>query len=202
METVYVKTYQPPEVDIEQITRYACIGELTDELEKLTRECLSEVLDKLSYKVCYCKVPVIVDEEVVDFGFAKVKSRNLSKNLANCTSAILFAASIGIEIDRLIKKYSLLAPSKAVMFQSIGAERVESLCNTFNDEIDLELKNTKPRYSPGYGDFPLEFQREIFKVLNCPKNIGVSLSDNCLMTPSKSVTAIIGINNGDKNEDN
>ena len=50
----------------------------------------------------------------------------------------------------------------------------------------------KPRFSPGYGDLSLEVQKEIFSLLDCPRKIGVSLGDSLLMTPSKSVTAIIG----------
>ena len=39
----------------------------------------------------------------------------------------------------------------------------------------------------------LEVQKEIFQVLNCNKHIGASLNSSLLMSPSKSVTAFIGI---------
>ena len=51
----------------------------------------------------------------------------------------------------------------------------------------------KPRFSPGYGDLSLEMQRDIFRVLDCPRKIGLTLNESLLMSPSKSVTAIIGI---------
>ena len=54
-------------------------------------------------------------------------------------------------------------------------------------------KTLAARFSPGYGDLPLEFQREIFRALDVPRRIGVSLGSSCLMSPSKSVTAIVGI---------
>ena len=130
-------------------------------------------------------------------GFAKVKSEDLAENLKECDSIILFAACIGLEVDRLISKYAILSPAKSVIFQAIGAERVESLCCLFNKEIkeqiNLEKKDVRTRFSPGYGDLPLEFQKEVFKVLDCQRQIGVTLNKSLLMSPSKSVTAIIGI---------
>ena len=52
------------------------------------------------------------------------------------------------------------------------------------------------RDSPGYGDFPLEAQREILVILDTPRKIGVSLTDSLLMVPSKSVSAVIGVARG------
>ena len=83
------------------------------------------------------------------------------------------------------------------MFQAIGAERIESLCNVFCDELKQEKAKlclaTKPRFSSGYGDFPLNVQKEIFSVLDAQKKIGITLNESLLMSPSKSVTAIVGI---------
>ena len=95
-------------------------------------------------------------------------------------------------VDRLIAKYNRISPSKALIFQAIGAERAESLCDLFCDEMK-EKYSTNPRYSPGYGDLPLDIQRDIFAVLDCPRKIGLTLNDSLLMSPSKSVTAIIGV---------
>ena len=80
------------------------------------------------------------------------------------------------------------------MFQSIGAERIETLCDAFCKDISSELGVTlKPRFSAGYGDLPLEAQKDIFRVLDCSKKIGLTLNDSLLMSPTKSVTAIVGI---------
>ena len=49
------------------------------------------------------------------------------------------------------------------------------------------------RYSPGYGDLPLETQTAVFKALDCERTIGVTLTESLLMRPSKSVTAVIGM---------
>ena len=94
----------------------------------------------------------------------------------------------------MIAKYGAISPSRAFMLQAIGAERIEALCNKFNSEISAKSQ-TAPRFSPGYGDLPIELQREIFLALDCPKRIGLTLNQSLLMSPTKSVTAIIGIRN-------
>ena len=58
---------------------------------------------------------------------------------------------------------------------------------------------TMPRFSPGYGDLPLTAQREMFRMLECEKRIGVYLNESLLMSPSKSVTAIVGLGGEDEN---
>ncbi len=133
----------------------------------------------------------------LDLGFTVTHSRDLQKNLKGCCRIILFGATVGLELDRLIARYGRLSPSKALCFQAIGAERIESLCNAFNDEIDEIFREqgmyTRPRFSPGYGDLPINMQKDIFAALDCPRKIGLSLNESLLMSPSKSVTAIIGV---------
>jgi cobalamin-dependent methionine synthase I len=82
------------------------------------------------------------------------------------------------------------------MMQALGSERVESLCDAFEGYLKERLGEgiaLRPRFSPGYGDLSLEFQREVFTLLDCPRSLGISLSESLLMTPEKSVTALIGI---------
>ena len=114
--------------------------------------------------------------------------------MQGCSTAVFFVATIGLEIDRLIMKYSSLSISKAISFNALGTERVESLCDNFCSDLNKEYNGrTTLRFSPGYGDLPLEMQKDIFALLNCEKNIGVSLNESLLMSPSKSVSAIVGI---------
>lgn len=194
---VYTKTYDAPIYDKREIYRYAGVSAPNGETERLLEECLNELGDKLTYKVCYRELPVSVNDGVIDLGFAKTDSRSLLKALDGCDSIVLFAASIGVGMDRLIARYSSLSPAKALLFQAIGTERIESLCDVFQSDIASVKaesgKNVRPRFSPGYGDLPLELQRDVFNALDCKKRIGLALCESLLMTPSKSVTAIIGI---------
>lgn len=168
-----------------------------DEILGLVDECLTEVREMLQYKVCYAILTTETDSNIISLPCGQIASRNLAKNLSGCDKAIIFAATIGIGIDRLISKYSRLSPAKALCLQAIGAERVEALCNDFCEKMESEFQGKgeklRPRFSPGYGDLPLETQKMIFSLLDCPKRIGVTLGDTLLMSPSKSVTAFIGI---------
>lgn len=184
---ISVSIYPEPPVSKKEILRYAGGGD--ERTEKLADDCLSEILPCLSYKVCRAKVPVKICKNTVDFGFVSVRSENLAKNLDGCRNAVIFAATVGVAPDRFIAKYSALSPARALMFQAIGAERIEALCDT----VSSEYENSVPRFSPGYGDLPLDFQKKIFSLLDCPKNIGLTLNESLLMSPTKSVTAIIGL---------
>ena len=199
---VYIKTYDAPEYNQKEILRYAGVKETSKEIAELMQSCLDEIKDKLVYKVCYAQFPISFCGKYLDLSFAKTDSVNLQRNLNNCDSFVLFAATVGIELDRLIARYAKVSPAKALMLQAIGTERIESLCDTFNHEIKEQMallaKKTVPRFSPGYGDLPIEIQRDIFRVLDCPRKIGITLNKSLLMSPSKSVTAIIGISDGAK----
>lgn len=194
---VFQKFYNEPPVNKKEVLRYAgCRGTVPENIDALADDCMKECKNSLSYRICYTECPVNFSDGTIDFGFAKVESANLLKNLDGCSSAVIFAATVGLNMDRLISKYSKVSPSRSLVFQALGAERVEALCDLFNEEIKKEaLENgflTCPRFSPGYGDLPLAFQRDIFKILDCERKIGVTLGENLLMSPSKSVTAIIG----------
>jgi cobalamin-dependent methionine synthase I len=151
----------------------------------------------LSYKVCFARFPVTDWGEELELGFARVKSAALAKNLASCEEIVLFAATAGLAADRLCARYASLSPAKALLFDAIGTERVEALCDAFCDEMKAEAEKrggfTRPRFSAGYGDLPLSLQREIFRALSPEKHIGAYLRESLIASPSKTVTAIIGV---------
>lgn len=195
--TVLTKTLVPPPFCEKEILRYAGQGAPDAEITSRICEMIAEIRDRLVYKVCYAVLPVKAKNGAVDFGCMELQSRDLAKNLAGCEKAILFAATIGVDIDRVIAKYSRLSPLKAVILQAIGAERIESLSDAFCREIEAETGEAlRPRFSPGYGDLELGAQREIFAVLTPEKRIGLTLRDSLMMSPSKSVTAFVGFGGG------
>lgn len=199
--TICVKTYPLPPVDKREVLRYAgARGELP-EISALMQECIREAEGEIVGKVCYGEFPVTQQEQRLAFGFMTAGSAGLCKNLIDCDSAVIFGATIGIGIDRLIARYGRISPVKALLFQAIGAERIEALCDLFCEEISRQaMQNgrfTRPRFSPGYGDWPLEAQRDIFSALDCPRKIGLTLNESLLMSPTKSVTALIGIGKGE-----
>lgn len=195
---VQIRHYEEPSFDRSEILRYAaCRQEPSSEMNDVLESCLSEIKGKLSCQVCFCVFPIWHDGEELDLSFMRTSSADLARKLQGSEKIVLFGATVGLGIDRLIARYGHISPAKALFFQAIGAERIESVCNLFCADIQREYAacgyQTGPRFSPGYGDFPLSAQRDIFRVLDCSRKIGLSLNSSLLMSPSKSVTAIIGL---------
>ncbi|MBR5473288.1 MAG: Vitamin B12 dependent methionine synthase activation subunit [Clostridia bacterium] len=190
---VYKNTYPAPMISKKEILRYSG-AKNTRDLELLLDDCVKYAKDKISYNVCYCELPVTICDDICDFGVFSLQSKDLALNLKGCKKVLIFAATLGIDFDRVIAKYSSISPATAVMLDAFGVERIEALCDTFCLDMQTKLKlNLKPRFSAGYGDLPLDAQKQIFSLLDCPRQIGLTLNDSLMMSPSKSVTAFIGI---------
>ena len=193
---VTVKEFSAPQVNKREIHRYSGERVASEEISSLIDECLSEISPHLTYKVAFCEVCVDISGNEVDLGFIKVSSSALAKNLSGCKRAVVFAATVGLMPDRLVARYLVSSPTKALILDAIGAERIESLCDAFCKDLregNNAVNALRPRFSAGYGDLSVEVQKDIFRLLDCPKNIGLTLGESLLMIPSKSVTAIVGI---------
>ena len=190
---IYTLSPDVPPPNIKEIRRYA---DCKDGADVPLGEVLEET-NNLTYKVACRELDIKITGEEIDFGFTKIISSDLAKNLKNSEKVIIFAATVGILPDKMIKKYSVVSPVKALFWQAVGTERVEALCDEFStiiaDEYQKKGYKALPRFSPGYGDLPLEMQTDIMSLLECNKTLGITLNDSLLMTPSKSVTAIIGL---------
>lgn len=159
----------------------------------LLDECEREVLAVQDLKAVYALFGVFESDGTIDLGFANTDSRDLAKYLSGCSRIALFAATAGAGIDRLIARYNRISPSRAAVVQALGAALVEEWCDRVHSKLMAQYGAIKARFSCGFGDLPLTLQRDIFAALDVTKKIGVTLSDDCFMTPTKSVTAIVGI---------
>lgn len=131
-------------------------------------------------------------------GPLELRSPILLRHIAGCTQAIVFVATAGLGIDRLLATYQRTSPARALVMQAAGAAAVEAwceqLCAGWAAAMATEGFATRVRFSPGYGQWPLEEgQRGIFGWLEPSRHIGVSLTDGCLMIPTKSVSALVGL---------
>lgn len=191
---VMTKAYAAPPVCEREILRYAGCKEADETITALLDTCLEQAREVLVYAVCYREFSVTVKGDTCDFDVFSIASKRLADTLRGCQRVVLFAATVGVGMDRLIAKYGHISPAKALLLQAIGTERVEALCDTFCADI-ANAHGLQPctRLSPGYGDIPLSLQADIFRVLDCNKHIGLSLGDSLLISPSKSVTAFVGL---------
>ena len=93
--------------------------------------------------------------------------------------------------------------AKAVVGQACAAAELEEYCDHCQRQIAREAERQgrylRPRFSPGYGDFSIHCQDTLMRMLDCAKTIGLTLTAGGMMTPTKSVTAVIGMSTGKKN---
>lgn len=162
-----------------------------DNINSLVSECTEEFLKAADFRACYAEIPVN-DNGEIDLGFKKIGCASLTKNLSGCKSAYIFAATTGIAAHRLIERNSVISPLRGMVTDCVGSAAIEAFCNKINLSFD-NCECLRPRFSPGYGDMPLECQTDIIEFLQTGKNIGMNLTESLMMVPVKSVTAIIGI---------
>lgn len=138
----------------------------------------------------------IQNEDQISIGQLHVNSKNLTKNLRECDRAVLLGVTLGSRVDALMRKYSILDMSKAVVIQACATALLEEECDKIQDIISEEIGvegHFRPRFSPGYGDFSIIYQNSMLQILEASKKIGLTMTDGYMLTPSKSITAIIGI---------
>ncbi len=145
-------------------------------------------------KAVFCTFDLRIEGDLCDLGVMQIRSRDLAAHLAGCKRVMVFAATLGAVFDRELQKSTRLSPARAYELQMQGLREIEAFCDTLCAELAKQQGSAlRRRFSPGYGDLSLEVQREIFRVLDPAKHIGLCLSDSCVMTPSKSVSAFVGV---------
>ncbi len=137
-----------------------------------------------------------IDSEHICFSNVDVISKSLGRNLRGCDKIILFGATLGIGVDRMIRRKSLTDMADAVVLQACAAALLEEYCDECQEKLAKEMEKEgyylRPRFSPGYGDFAIEHQKDVMRVLDCAKTIGLTMTESYMMSPTKSVTAVIG----------
>lgn len=202
-----------PESDLNEVYRYAGIFGKDNfspdqQLSKLAEDSVKEIREAMNPRSAYIRFPLKITESDqitydgkslydISFGNVNFSSHFLGLNLQDCNAIYLFAATLGPAVDKAIQKASRINAAKAVMLQASGAMFIEKYCDClmeFLSEAERKEGNILcPRFSPGYGDIPLEMQKTFFELLQCQKNLALTLNNSLIMSPEKSVTAFIGI---------
>ncbi len=135
------------------------------------------------------------DRVELECGF-EVKSRQVSRMLRNCREAVLFAATVGSDAEMEATDLMKSKPTEGMILDAAAGEAADGAVDYVHRSVQKDAHRRKlhltPRFSPGYGDWPLPAQREIFSCLD-PSEIGLELTEACMMVPRKSVTGIFGL---------
>lgn len=159
-------------------------------------ECEKRLLEVITPKYLYKYFPLEFanGRPVIQGCTLPLEGKEIAEHLEGCTGIILMCATVGGEADRLIRVLQIEDMAKAVIADAFAGAAVEQVIN----EAEKLIKDEFPgkyftwRYSPGYGDFPIDVQKQLLDVLDAPRKIGLCTSGSRMLTPVKSVTAVIG----------
>ena len=190
------KTFTPDFKEVARYLGYRRAAPPEADVSALMEKAASEMQSVMKAQAVFEIFDLSVDNQELRFADVTLHSRDLGRNLEGCSQVVLLAATIGPQVDALIRRHSSLDPVYASILQATGAMYIEELVDLVNSEIKkiaaTQGLKTKPRYSPGYGDVPLQVQKDFFRLLPCTR-IGLTLMDTLIMAPEKSVTAFVGI---------
>ena len=125
----------------------------------------------------------------VELGGLKIISHDIKNLLKNHKKAVVLATTLGVQADSYLLRLMQVDIAKSVL----AAEACEVLIEEYTNEIQKKLGGMGQRFSPGYGDFDIRYQKDILKMLNSEK-IGLYMTDGFMLVPTKSVTSLFGIN--------
>ena len=119
----------------------------------------------------------------------------LKQHLDGCQKAVVFCATLGVPADTLIRRAQYTDMARALALDCAAGVLVEQLCDRIEGHIHAQFPGqfSPYRFSPGYGDLPLGVQCALLELLDAHRLIGLSATDSCILTPRKSVTAILGL---------
>lgn len=162
-----------------------------DLIDSCMEEINSIVCPKTIYRIFDCEVT----ESEVKVNGAVFKSKRLADTVKGCRQVCIMGATLGVAGDRLLHLYAETEIARAAVMQAALASKIEEVCDAVEDTLRSQGLTLRQRYSPGYFDLDISQQRELFSLIDITKRIGVTLTDTFQMIPTKSVTAIIGIEN-------
>ena len=186
------------EPNIEEILRYLRVrGEAPEDLREQVARTARELANSLQPKYVYRAFPLEhADSGVVLQGSGVTLTGSLAqKMLQRCSAAVLLCATLGMAFEQRLRAMERRDMGAAVILDACGSAWVESGCDAAEREIAARFPGQylTDRFSPGYGDLPLALQSAVLAALDARRRLGIHLSDSFLMTPSKSVTAVIGV---------
>ena len=168
-------------------------------IDNVEKELLKVMVPRYIYK---CFDLENVDGKVIlkgaDFDLV---GKSIQHHLKDCEKAIVMCATLSYGVDRFIRMSGLRNMSATLAADALANAAIEQVCDEVEKIFMEDFKgyNNTWRFGVGYGDFPLEVQKDFERILEMPKTIGVTLSDSLLMTPTKSITAVVGLTEIDSN---
>lgn len=167
-------------------------------ISSIISECEQKLLDIINplytYKVFDKSYSENGDLVIPDYNIA-LTGQSIKKHMINSDKIVIMCATLSGSTDNLIRLQQVSDVTSALITDALSNAAIEQVCDCVCDQIKQKLPeySQTSRFSPGYGDLPLQLQKSILTVLDAPKRIGVTCSSSSLLIPLKSVTALIGL---------
>ncbi len=156
-------------------------------------QCFEKLKAVVDCKYSAARVPVKISKDnILDCGFGEFKSEKLVKNLKDSSELFVFGVTLGIGVDRLLHRLRAVSMPEYFITDALSSALAEGAM----DKVEKTVKGseeTRPRFSPGFGDFSIENQVGMLRLINAQQLLGITLNKAYLMSPVKSVTAVMGI---------
>lgn len=182
-----------------EVLRYLGYGnnQPDEKISSLIDSCCEKILETIKPHYLYKVFDIAHMEDGIHLCDCTLilKGNDISEHLEGCKKAVLLCATLSADIDKLIRNAQIEDMTKAIIFDSAASVCIEQVCDIAEKDIHRRIPEYFHtwRYSAGYGDFPIEIQTEFLDVLNAPKSIGLCATSSNILTPRKSVTAVIGL---------
>ena len=122
---------------------------------------------------------------------------DLTRHLQGCDEVLLLAATLGAEVDKLLRRMELTDIALAAAADALASVLLEQVCDELENEIRAQIEAQgvfmTGRYAPGYGACPLELNDAHCLAADTVRGCGLAVTPQHLLTPRKSTTAILGI---------
>lgn len=184
-------------IPIREVLRYLGAGgrdpgDLLPLAESCARELLAAARPRWTWRAFGCRTgPQGVR---LDCGFL-LPGRDLAEHLLGCREAVLMAATLSPGVDALLRRTQLSDLSRSLVLESCATAAIEEVCDRAEEIIRGRYpgRGLTGRFSPGYGDLPVTVQGEFLALLDAPRRLGLCATASSILTPRKSVTAVIGV---------
>lgn len=167
--------------------------EITPQVEQQIADCIGRVKRSAAPRLVYRLLPVN-GGRIEGFPLG---GGDISRVLEPCREAVIMAVTLGPRVEQLLMRAEVMNMADAVVMDACASVATENVCDCFEEDLREQLKADglflTSRFSPGYGDFPIDAQNRLCEVLDTARRIGLTVTGNHILVPRKSVTAILGI---------
>lgn len=127
----------------------------------------------------------------------QLKGNSITRHLSPCEKVVCIAVTVGEEIENEVtRRFGVDKYVESILLDAAATAAVEQAADALESAIAPQLAKDGykmlTRFSPGYGDWALDNQKNFFEITGA-KEIGMSLSSAMMLIPRKSITAIIGL---------